>query len=215
MLSAILVGLGLVEQFLQRVPEAKVIATIFSVFNLDAENAVPAWYSAMLMAGSAALILVVAAALRDIDPLNSHRWRVLAYIFFFLSIDEAISIHERMTVPLREAFGFSGVLYYSWVVVAAPLLVGGVHYFFPLVKQLVPQVRRRVIAAGAMYLIGAVGLELAAGYILTNNLGNDIFAIAFVAEESLEIFGLTLFVSALVLQLALFTPRVTFRIVDQ
>jgi hypothetical protein len=84
-------------------------------------------------------------------------------------------------------------------------------YFLPLVQGLDKPVQRIILAAGVTYVCGAFGMELVGGYIASADIGNVAYRIEVIAEESLEITGLTLFVSALLLQLGSLLPPATIR----
>jgi hypothetical protein len=205
------IGIGVLDQILRRVRGAAAILANFPSVNLDDEMSLPAWYSSMLMAASAILILAVASSLRRTDDATCHRWRALAVVFLYLSIDESIAIHERLFPPLHNAFGFTGFLYFGWVVVAAPLLVIAALYFLPLVTRLPPPLRRPLVISGAVFVAGAFGMELVGGYIYSTGLGKVPYIFAVIGEESLEMIGLTLFLLALFDLLASSRPPAAFR----
>jgi hypothetical protein len=204
--STAVIGFGILDQILRRTRGMTIYLEALPSFNFDAESSIPAWYSSMLMAAAALLLLAIAASTE-----SRHRWRALAVVFLYLSADEAISIHERLVLPIRDAFGLSGFLYFSWVVAAAPLLVLGALYFRPLVKSLPASMRLPVIVSGMVFVAGAFGFELVGGYVTSAGLGKVAIAFSVTAEETLEITGLTLFLSALVNLLALPRPPVAFR----
>jgi hypothetical protein len=204
--STVVIGLGILDQILRRTRGMTSYLAMLPSFNFNAESSIPAWYSSMLMAAAALLLLAIAASTE-----GRHRWRALAVVFFCLSADEAISIHERLVLPIREALGLSGFLYFSWVVAAAPLLVLGALYFRPLVNSLQAPVRMQVIVSGTVFVAGAFGFELVGGYVTSAGLGKVAIALSVTAEEILEITGLTLFLSALVNLLARPRPPVAFR----
>lgn len=79
----------------------------------DAEHSLPAWYESILMFCTAGLLALCAKIARDQEPETKFHWALLAVIFALMSIDEAIAVHEVTMEPLRHAFGFSGVLYFS------------------------------------------------------------------------------------------------------
>jgi hypothetical protein len=204
--SAAVIGFGILDQILRRTRGMTSYLEMLPSFNFNAESSIPAWYSSMLMAAAALLLLAIAASAE-----GRHHWRALAVVFFYLSADEAIAIHERLVVPIREALGLSGFLYFSWVVAAAPLLVLGALYFHPLVKSLPAPIRMQVIVSGTVFVVGAFGFELVGGYVTSAGLGKVAIALSVTAEEILEITGLTLFLSALVRLLALPRPPIAFR----
>jgi hypothetical protein len=67
------------------------------------------------------------------------------------------------------------------------------------------------LAAGVTYVCGAFGIELVGGSIASADIGNVAYRFAVIAVGSLEITGLTLFVSARLLQLGSLLPPATIR----
>ena len=84
-------------------------------FNLDKEKNIPSAYSACSLVLCALLLGYIARAKRTVQ-LPSRHWWILAIIFVFLGLDEYVKIHERLTIPLRQALHASGVLYYAWII---------------------------------------------------------------------------------------------------
>jgi hypothetical protein len=111
-----------------------------------------------------------------------------------MSLDEVIGLHEQLGPLLR----LSGVLYFSWVVPAAAVVVTLAAVYLPFLGRLTPWARKRFVIAAIVYLTGAVLLELPLGY-WTERHGNDnaVYALIDFVEESLEILGASLFLAAL------------------
>jgi hypothetical protein len=123
-----------------------------------------------------------------------NHWRGLALGFLYISLDEVASIHEH-----AHFFKLGGVLYFSWVIPAVIVVaLVGVSYV-RFLKHLPGSTRARFLLAGAIYVGGAVGMELPLGYWTdlhgTNNFG---YAAIDWVEESMEILGVTLFLLSLV-----------------
>jgi hypothetical protein len=119
---------------------------------------------------------------------------VLAGLFFYLSLDEAIEIHEH----LGGFFGTGGVLYFDWVIPAgaAVLVLGAV--YLPFLRRLPARTRARFLLAGALYVGGALLVELPLGW-WTERAGDDnpVYAAIDLVEETLELAGASVFVLAL------------------
>jgi hypothetical protein len=124
-----------------------------------------------------------------------------------------VAVHEVAIEPLRSALGLSGVLYFSWVLVGAPVVVAAGLYFLPFLFRLPAGLRWRFILAGAIYVSGALGLEMIGGK-LASAAGMDApaYRVAVSAEESMEITGLAVFAATLIGHLARFAPRLTVRL---
>jgi hypothetical protein len=91
--------------------------------NLDEENNIPTWYSSSALLLSAILLAVIALANKRMGNPYTVQWFGLTAIFFYLSLDEAASLHEEtgaLLRPMLKAAGyFHGFLYFSWVIVGA------------------------------------------------------------------------------------------------
>ncbi len=88
-------------------------------FGLSYEQNLPTWYSASLLLLCA--VQLTLAALDATQRKASYRvhWWLLALVFFYISLDEAATIHE----DLSRLFDFGGVLYFGWVVPAAVVVI--------------------------------------------------------------------------------------------
>lgn len=181
-------ALGLVAEIGRYVlgwPDAPV-----ETFSLSYERNVPTWVaSALLLVAALELARCAEHASRDV-----RAWWSLAAIFAFLSLDETIELHER----LGGLFEGRGVLYFGWIVPAAFLVVLLGLSFLGLLRGLETADRRRFVLAGALYVSGALGMELPLGW-WAERAGDDNLAYGLIdwLEESLELTGAAYFVLAL------------------
>ncbi|MFO0617148.1 MAG: hypothetical protein U0414_31415 [Polyangiaceae bacterium] len=175
-------------------------------FSLSHEANVPTYFSAALLAGAAVLSAIAAKAARALRAKHVWNWWLLAGGFAFMSIDEAIELHEYANFIHAR-----GLLYFSWVIPAGVLVVILGLGFLRFLGALPRGTRVRFVIAGAMYVIGAVGFELPLG-LWTERFGNDSLGYALLdwVEESLEIAGLLVFLHALIRHLGSMGARVRF-----
>lgn len=101
--------------------------------------------------------------------------------------------------PALDTMGFvpNGVLYYPWVILYVPLVVVFTLVYFGFWRTLPVMTRRLFLAAGAIFVGGAVGVELFNAY-HDDAPGRDL--VVFVGthvEESMEMGGVIAFVYAL------------------
>lgn len=90
--------------------------------NLDVENSVPTWLTAVLLLASA-LLSGLAGRVESLDDGDQVRyWWILAAGMLVLSVDEVASFHEVLAGPLRRALDLDGLFYYGWVVPALAAL---------------------------------------------------------------------------------------------
>ena len=159
-------------------------------FSLSAETNLPTWVASCLLFSCAVVLFVIA---RDAERHVWH-WRVLAILFAYISLDEAVEIHEHLG-GLVDA---SGALYFSWVIPASVIVfVIGVVYV-PFVTHLDRQVRRRFVLAGVIYVGGALVMELPLGW-WTEQHGDDNLGYALMdwVEETMELAGASYFLVSL------------------
>jgi hypothetical protein len=144
-------------------------------------------------------LLVVAAGVRQTGAAFFRRWALLGLVFCFMSLDEAVELHEG----LGRLVKLGVVLYFSWVVPASIIvLLLGLAYL-PFLKHLEPRTRWRFVLAGTLYVGGALVFELPLGWWAERaGTENLVYVLIDWVEESLEIFGATLFLVSLLSRLA-------------
>lgn len=167
------------------------------VMDVDREGSIPSFYSAVMLLACAASLWTVADAVRRRGQRWERHWQVLAIAFVYLSIDEMVSLHERVIEPLREALDLGGVLYYSWVLVAVPLVIGFGLALVPFLRALPRWTAVAFLLSGAVYVGGAAGMEMVGGLIASSGGEGTLPLHAVVTfEELLEMVGITLFLAS-------------------
>lgn len=163
---------------------------VAAFFSLGAENNLPTWYASSLLLCCG---LALGAMARRAASHRAHWWG-LAVVFFYISLDEAVELHEL----LGGWIGTGGVLYFDWVIpAAAVVLLIGILYL-PFLRALDPALRRRFVIAGAIYVGGALGMELPLGW-WTEQHGDDniVYVLIDLVEETMELAGTSVFLAAL------------------
>lgn len=168
------------------------------LFYLDNEASVPTWYSSLaLLLASVLLGLVAAAKKYQHDPCFPH-WVILGGLFLMLSIDEAVMLREYPIDFLRNHLQASGALHYTWVIPGALFVTAVGLAYSRFLLSLDAKARRGMIAAGFIFLSGAIGVEMISGHHATqfgeNNLG---YVLIITAEEMLEMLGVVLLIHTL------------------
>jgi len=172
---------------------------LIEFFGLSYEENLPTWYSSMLLFSCAlALTFISLAKRRSGAPYRTHWW-LLAGLFALMSLDEIAQKHEEIS----NFFDYDGVLYFGWVIPAAIFVaLFGLSYL----RFLLHLPRRTAVlmaSAGAIYVFGALVMELPLGY-WTDHQGkhNLTYGMIDLVEESLEIIGLSVFLHTLLEHLA-------------
>ena len=164
---------------------------LVSYLSLSHEGNVPTWLATVLLFSSA---IAAASIARRALTFQRHWWGVAA-VFAYASLDETAQLHEHLGGNISAG----GVLYFDWIIPAAVLLVGLALIFLPFVRALEAGTRRRLIVAGAIYISGAVLMEMPLGW-WTDRAGTDTLGYALIdwVEETMEFVGASLALLALV-----------------
>lgn len=166
-------------------------------FDLNVENNVPTFFSAFILVLSAVLLYVIGGQSATVD--GAAYWRWLAVLFLYLAIDEDASLHELWMDPLRDNFDLTGFLHFAWIIPygLAVLVVGLLYLRF--VWSLPKRTRWLFIAAGSIYIGGAMGLEAIGGWYFSRH--DEIYDLPYslivATEEFMEMSGVILFIYAL------------------
>jgi hypothetical protein len=178
--------------------------------DLDGEkNSLSLWFQSSLMLFSAFLLIVIGLIRREAEDKDYRFWVFLSVVFLYLSLDETISIHEQLTVPLRQGLDLSGVFFMSWVV---PVGIAVVIFFLISLKflmRLPAKTRWMMIIAGAIYVGGALVMEMIDGAYYEKaiepfgGVADWNYVLMTTVEESLESIGLAVFVYTLLSYLGL------------
>ena len=171
-------------------------------FNTDGEKNFPALFSCFLLAIAAVLLLVIAVAKRRSRDRFATAWGLLTLIFLALTVDEWMSFHEQMTDVVKDlpvALPTTGIFHFAWIVtgIAFVSAIGLTYRSFLL--HLPRRYARLFLTAAALYIFGAIGLEMAAGYYADNHQqwNRLIWLGLTTVEEGLEMFGIITFIYAL------------------
>ena len=178
---AIISGLGLWVELAHWLVGDRVSDALLEHLSLSFEGNVPTWASAMLLFSCA---IAAGQIAREATAWRKHWWG-MAVVFGYASMDEAAEIHEH----LGGHIGTGGVLYFDWVVIAVAILVALVVIYLPFVIQLPPHTRKWIIISGAVYLGGAVGMELPLGWWFEKHGQGLGYAIIDWVEETTEMIG--------------------------
>ncbi|NNJ97728.1 MAG: hypothetical protein HKP12_11275 [Gammaproteobacteria bacterium] len=184
-----------------------------SVFHLDIEQNIPTLFSSVALLFSSFLLFVM-CFLRKGNKLSYLYWLVLGIIFLFLAVDETISVHEKLIMPLRTALNTSGIFYFAWVI---PYGIALIIFLIPTIKNLFTlpkRIRLLFVAAGITYVSGALGMELLGGrHFELYGPKNHLYFLITSIEEILEMSGIVIFIHALLTYIKTDMKNLTFKIV--
>ena len=205
-------GLGAVVAFLvvmSLVTRATGVAD--QIFMLDAEQNVPTWFSTViLLLASALLALVATLKKRRADPFSLH-WAGLSLIFLYLSVDELIGAHEMTGARVERVATTSGAFYYASTVFTLTMVLIVGFAFLRFLLNLPRSTGKLFVAAGALYVGGALGMEMIGGLVdQTYGTAGALYLLSTTLEETLEMTGVVLFIYAVLryLSVELHEPRI-------
>ncbi len=174
------------------------------ILNVDNEQSIPAWFSSSLLLLCSVLLAAITIAVKESRGRYVLSWGALSIIFALLSVDETMAMHERLIGPLRSLLGIGGFFQYAWVIPAGAFVIVFALTYLRFLFDLPMGVRQLFVAAGVLYVSGALGLEMLGGYWAeihgeTNQSyhANLTYHTLVTVEEFLEMTGAVLFLYAL------------------
>lgn len=182
------------------------------LFGLEYENNLPTWFQSIALLSCSAMLAIISVSDNRELRWASH-WRVLSILFLYLSLDEVASIHELLVRPIQLLINPSGFLLYGWVIPAIVIVSLLFLKYVKFLSHLPSQTKRLFLLAGAVYIGGAVGMEMIGGYIDTL-LGRDnfVYLLSTTIEESAEMLGILVFIHALLSYMSLYTEAVQIHV---
>ena len=199
LITVVLLVLHMVVYALQNSLPASVAEPLDGLFNLSRENNFPTYFSAFLLLFSGLFALVIYQYKKSTKAKFRLQWMLLGLVLIFLSLDEAVQIHERLTKFTAPKFTFldSAFLTFAWVIPYTILFLVVAVYFLKFVLSLPNRTRNLFIASGILFIGGALGFEFIESYVVSHNGFNQLYWWLATVEEVMEITGVIVLVYAL------------------
>jgi hypothetical protein len=191
---AVVILLSLVQDLLIfLVPEAGFSDRIYRL-DLDTEASLPTWLSSGLMLVCALTLLAIAVQVKREGLFKALPWLLLSAAFFFVSLDESISLHEWLSAAIGARVNNTGMFYFVWAVPALVLCLAGLACFLPFILSFKGLDRALLIGSAAVFLSGAIGMEMIGGSVAeVAGIDNLTYRLLATVEETLEFAGLLIF----------------------
>lgn len=198
---AVFAGLNLLHFFLVHALhlDSRVERRLFHQVSLNDEHNISTFFSALLLLAAASLLALVGRLTAD-----RRHWWGLAAVFLFLAVDEAAELHDQLSTFItqlsheRLAYAAGGYLHNSWVIPYTFALCVLSAFYVPFLWHLPARTRALFVAAGCLFVSGALGLEALEGHCeILYGYNNLYFNLLTTAEEVMEMSGVTLFIYAL------------------
>ena len=184
------------------------------LFNLDRELNFPTWYSALMLGFCAILLKIIALGKKQQGDRYTKDWQLLSVIFWWLAIDEVLSIHEIFIIPeVSEALNLPWFLHSMWVIPGVVFVVWFAKRYAKFVRHLPSDSKRHFIIAGCTYIGGALIMEMLGSH-FAESIGQQhiVYALIATGEEVLEMIGIVLFIRALLHYLNRWAKRLNLQI---
>lgn len=204
-LTSIVVCLTLASfavQFCKFILGHDVLFGFIRLLDVNTEGNIPTWYSTLALLTSSLLLAAIASTKKNGHP-YFFSWTVLSIIFLFLSVDEGAGLHELWTPFLLRSFDARGFIYFVWVVPYGILVLIFALAYLNFLVHLPVKTRNLFLAAGVIFVSGALGMELIEGrYADSFGERNMGMAVLTTVEEFLEMIGIVVFIYALLSHLS-------------
>lgn len=207
---------GTLTQFLLRVVTCLVVISFLSemtvyflpgkpsenffvkVFSVDNERNIPTAYSVLTLLFTSLLLGTISYAKKmDSGPYKNH-WKILSFIFLYLSLDEAAQLHELLIKPMRSLLNATGFFYFTWIVPIGILVAIFLLSYTKFLFHLPVSIKKLFVAASVIYIGGALGMEMVGAYqVYIAGEDNIPYQIIVTVEELLEMLGIVVFIHAL------------------
>lgn len=177
-----------------------------SLFDLSTERNFPTWFATLNLFNSCLLLFIIYKITNVKNP--DKFWAFLSFIFLYLSADEMIGLHESVSIPIRNWGGFTDYLFYSWIIAGGLFVLFIFLLSIPFLKRLPPKAALYFFIAGAIFVLGAIGMEMPGANVayyyaqLDQGVGlhetSILYDIITTIEETLELCGIMFFNYALI-----------------
>lgn len=170
------------------------VTSNFRIISLNEEQNLPTFFSVMNLLFVCILLLGISFSLKG--KRYFKHWVGLSMIFFYLSLDEFVGIHERVGLRISNLIG-SDIGGYLWVVPFSILLIIFAIIYLPFLLSLPVKYRNLFFLSGFIYVMGGLGLEIWGAKL--HFAESAYYSVEFILEESMEMLGVILFVYSLLL----------------
>lgn len=158
------------------------------LFDVDEEESIPTWFSSSLLLLTAVVLFLIAHLSRKGKDRYAMYWLVLGVGFAFMSVDEIAGFHETLNSITEISWAVPGMI--------VALLIGLAYLKF--LSSLPAPIAIRFMMSGAIFVGGAIGVELATEpYLYEDALDTLGYNLWTPVEEGMEMGGVILFLASL------------------
>jgi hypothetical protein len=197
MAASLLITVGVLFYYIHYIKGVTRGGWIYRLFLLGREWNIPTYFSVILLLSSFLLLLFIALSVKKQKSAYFPHWILLTVGFLFMAADELLSFHERLGLFMRDCLkeDIHGYFFYSWVIVAIPLIIALALFFVKFWWNLPKRSKFTFLAAAIVYLGGCVGFEMLGGnHAEKHGIFNSTYCFFETMEEGLEMFGIIIFI---------------------
>lgn len=175
---------------------------LWHFFYIGYEANLPTYFSTLILLIAGLLLIPIARHESERQKAQDWHWWGLAFGLLFMSVDEAAQIHEGVVgETLINLLGRGeGIMYYRWYLPYIPIVIVIGLLYVPFLRKLPRRFALGFLAAGFVFLTGALGVEMIQAYISFHDLGGQ--GISMLVEETCEMLGIVLLIYTLLLYLS-------------
>lgn len=167
-------------------------------FNVDGEYTIPSLFSSFSLLFCSLLLGKIAYEKWQVQDKYAGKWIGLSVIFFYLALDETISLHEQLIHPLRDALNATGIFYYTWVIPGLILVFIVALIYWQFCLSLPQKIKYLFFIAAIFYVGGGIGMEMVGGYYASlYDTNNFVYEMLVTIEELFEMLGVVVFIYGL------------------
>jgi hypothetical protein len=178
-------------------PESNLAERLDQFFDFDREVNFPTYFNTILLFLATQTFLLIALQSTHVKFYYKTYWYILSFAFLFLSVDEFVRIHEWFIGWMPQLFGLggTGILKFAWIIPYGILAILFGLYSIKFLLALERPYLKGYLICGALYLLGAIGIESIGGIAYEQNeeaITFEYILFYTTIEESLEMLALIL-----------------------
>lgn len=175
----------------------RITSVMVEKFSMENEGNFPTYFSAFILFFAAVLFGIISKGLRLSKKPEWQYWSGLSLIFVFLSLDEAIQIHEKLDTDLIwSSFETYDLLAWPWVILYGALAMLIMIVYFKFWWDMPIKYRLSFGLAALLYVGSALGFEMLEAREYTTNGGETLrYVVLTSVEECCEIIAIIFVIS--------------------
>jgi len=211
-LVACLIGIGVLvsahavrSRLVLAWPEPELLqGELLRILSIGAESGLATWFTLLMMLSTALVVVLIGLAERAQGGRRWGWWFGVAGVMLLASLDEQIQLHEMWVEPFREIFSITtGPLLLAWVIPSLIVAALVAALFLPWALRLPPRTRLWAMAAVALWIAGAAGMEMVDSATFEWRQAMEpvrahwVSAIIYTTEEAMEMLGVAVLLHTL------------------